>query len=186
MPVIGGKGHDVAILPLGISSPPAWLQGFESFVYSPNNGNGSPAAITGNGAFQEGVTLTAPAMTGDPDDDNVNPDYAYQWFRNGNAISGGTASTYAVPLTGAGIYKVAITYTDAQGFSATLDSPNQIVSTPNNAPIETPTLSGTFKVGQVVTIDKTPPFKTQITSLDTRQHTNTLGRVPLMEPHGRN
>ena len=37
----GGVGSDIAILPLGITSPPAWLQEFESFVYSPNKGNGT-------------------------------------------------------------------------------------------------------------------------------------------------
>jgi Ca2+-binding RTX toxin-like protein len=33
-------------------------------------------------------------------------------------------------VTGAGTYKVAVTYTDAQGFTATLDSPEQVVRKP--------------------------------------------------------
>jgi hypothetical protein len=93
-----------------------------------NNGNGTPRFITGNGAFQEGVTLTAPGVTGDPDYGAANPDYVYQWFKNGIAIADATAPTYAVPVAGAGTYKVAITYTDAQDFRVTVDSPNQVVN----------------------------------------------------------
>ena len=91
---------------------------------------GTPASITGNGAFQEGVTLTAPLVTGDPDGDATNPNYSYQWFKGSAAITNATASTYVVPVTGAGTYKVAVTYTDAQGFTATLDSPEQVVRKP--------------------------------------------------------
>jgi hypothetical protein len=147
--VKGGDGHDVAILPLDISSPPAWLQEFESFVYAPNSGNGTPASITGNGAFKEGVTLSAPVVTGDPDGDALNPNYSYQWFKGSTAISGAIASTYVVPVTGAGTYKVAVTYTDAQGFTATLDSPEQVVSTFNNGNGTSASITGNgaFKEG---------------------------------------
>ena len=99
-----------------------------------NNGNGTPASITGNGAFKEGVILTAPVVTGDPDGDALNPNYSHQWFKGSTAITNATASTYAVPASGAGIYKVAITYTDAQGFTATLDSPDQVVNKPTPSP----------------------------------------------------
>ena len=93
------------------------------------NGIGTAGAITGNGAFREGVTLSAPVVTGDPDGDATNPNYSYQWFKGSTAITNATASTYAVPASGAGIYKVAVTYTDAQGFIATLDSPEQDILT---------------------------------------------------------
>lgn len=97
------------------------------------------------GNFQEGVTLTAPAVTGDPDGDAQDPNYTHQWFFNDNAITGATSSTYATTATGAGIYRVAITYTDAQGFTATVDSPEQIVAKIVTAPT---TLTGT-----AITID---------------------------------
>lgn len=77
--------------------------------------------------FRAGVTLSAPAVFGDADGMPANPDYAYQWFRNGSAITGATAKTYAVPVSGAGTYRVAVTYTDQQGFRATVSSPNQVV-----------------------------------------------------------
>ena len=122
-----------------------------------NNGNGTPAAITSSTptVFQEGVTLTAPAVTGDPDGDAGSPNYSYQWFKDGNAITGATTSTYAVPVSGAGTYKVAITYTDAQNFTATVDSANQVVTAINNGNgtpgVITSSTSGVFQEGVTLT-----------------------------------
>ena len=112
-------------------------QGLTETVRSPeqviskfNNGNGTPASINSStpGVFREGVTLSAALVTGDPDGDATNPNYAYQWFKGSTAITNATASTYAVPASGAGTYKVAVTYTDAQGFTATVDSPEQVIT----------------------------------------------------------
>jgi Ca2+-binding RTX toxin-like protein len=100
--------------------------------------NIAPISSSIAGVFREGVTLTAPSVTGDPDGDSSTPNYAYQWHKNGTAIAGATASTYTVPLTGAGTYKVAITYSDAQDFHSTVDSPDQVVSD-----ISPPTLQST-------------------------------------------
>ena len=99
-----------------------------------NNGNGTPAAITSSTptVFQEGVTLTAPAVTGDPDGDAGSPNYSYQWYKDSTLIASATSATYAVPVSGAGTYKVAITYTDALSFTATVDSANQVVTAINN------------------------------------------------------
>ena len=120
---------------------------------SVNTGTGVASDITGNGAFQEGVTLTAPVVTGDPDGDATNPNYAYQWFKGNTAITNATASTYAVPASGAGTYKVAVTYTDAQGFTATVDSPEQVVSTFNNGNGNPASITGNgaFKEGVTLT-----------------------------------
>jgi Ca2+-binding RTX toxin-like protein len=84
------------------------------------------------GVFREGVTLTAFVVTGDPNGDRrtdivASSSYSYQWYKDGNIIDGATTSTYAVPASGAGTYKVAITYTDAEGFTATVDSPDQVI-----------------------------------------------------------
>jgi hypothetical protein len=79
------------------------------------------------GVFREGVTLIAPIIAGDPDGDAANPSYSYQWFKNNSPIGGGTGSTYKVPNNGSGTYRVAITYTDAQGAVATVSSPAQLV-----------------------------------------------------------
>lgn len=99
-----------------------------------NNGNGIPAAISSStaGAFREGVTLQAPVVTGDPDGDAINPDYAYQWYKDGVALAQASTSSYVVPSSGAGTYRVAITYSDAQSFRVTVDSPEQVVAAYNN------------------------------------------------------
>jgi len=91
---------------------------------------GTAGSITGNGPFNEGVTLTAGTISGDPDGNGTIT--AYQWFKDGNAITDATTSTYDVPADGAGTYKVAITYTDGQGFIATVDSADQVVSAISN------------------------------------------------------
>jgi len=94
-----------------------------------NNGNGNPQSITSSipGVFRGGVTLNAPNVTGDPDGDAENPDYIYQWYKDGAPINGATDKSYKVPITAAGTYKVAITYTDAQDFKLTLHSPDRDV-----------------------------------------------------------
>ena len=93
-----------------------------------DNAQGTLSAITGNGVFQEGVTLTAGAISSDPDGNgNVT---AYQWFRNGAAISGATSASYLVPFGGAGSYTVSLTYSDGQAHSTTLTSAVQSVTAP--------------------------------------------------------
>jgi len=95
-----------------------------------DNGRGTAAAITANSTFNQGVTLTAGAVSGDVDGDAPNPNYKYQWLLNGIAIQGATTATYKTNVfTGAGTYAVQETYTDAQGFTATINSPSQVVAT---------------------------------------------------------
>lgn len=95
-----------------------------------DSGTGMLAAITGSGAFNKSVTLTAGIIKGDPDGDATNPNYKYQWLLNGIAIQGATTATYKTNVfTGAGTYAVQETYTDAQGFTATINSPSQVVAT---------------------------------------------------------
>ena len=80
-----------------------------------DNAQGILSAITGSGAFTEGVTLSAGTVSGDPDGAATDPAYAYQWFRNGSSISGANGATYQVPTGGAGSYTVQVSYTDGQG-----------------------------------------------------------------------
>ena len=97
-----------------------------------DSGTGTLAAITGSGAFNEGVTLAAGTIKGDPDGDATNPNYKYQWLLNGIAVKGATDSSFKTNIfNGAGTYSVQETYTDAQGFTATVTSATQAVaSTP--------------------------------------------------------
>jgi PKD repeat protein len=41
--------------------------------------------------------------------------YSYQWYLNGNPVSGATSNTWAFTATGAGIYYVYLKVTDAKG-----------------------------------------------------------------------
>jgi hypothetical protein len=86
---------------------------------------GKAAAITSSipGVFCEGATLVAGGVTGDPSGMPVNPGYSYQWFRNNVMITDATARTYDVPVGASGVYRVSVSYTDAQGFRGTVNSP---------------------------------------------------------------
>ncbi len=94
-------------------------EGFQTQILSA----GKPGDITSSttGVFRGGVTLIAPSVTGDPEG-ITNPNYTYQWIKNGSPIDGAIGSTYSVPLAGAGSYRVAISYTDDHGFMETVDS----------------------------------------------------------------
>ncbi len=145
-PITGATASTYTVPPLGQGTYKVAItytdaQGTRNTISSPNqvvtasdNGNGTSGAITVDPglAFQEGVILNAPVVSGDPDGDSNEPAYAYQWYRDGIAIVGATASTYTVPLSGAGAYKVALTYTDAQNSRNTIYSPDATVVKSNN------------------------------------------------------
>jgi Lectin C-type domain/RTX calcium-binding nonapeptide repeat (4 copies) len=95
-------------------------------------GDGVLSSITAaeGSTCQEGVTLTAGSISGDPDGNgNIT---GYQWYRNNSAISGATGSTFSVDATGFGTYKVAVTYSDGQGYSSNLMSAEQAVAKIDN------------------------------------------------------
>jgi hypothetical protein len=59
----------------------------------------------------------------DDDPDGAATAVSYQWKRGGVSIGGATASTRVLAAADVGsVMTVAVTYTDAQGFSATLTS----------------------------------------------------------------
>ena len=158
VPANGAGTYKVAITYTDAEGHIATVDSANQVITAINNGNGTPAAITSStsGVFQEGVTLTAPAITGDPDGDAGSPNYSYQWYKNSTLIASATAATYAVPpVTGAGTYKVAITYTDAQNFTATVDSADQVITAINNGngtpAAITSSSSGVFQEGVTLT-----------------------------------
>jgi hypothetical protein len=134
VPRTGAGTYKVAITYTDYQEFRVSVDSADQVVTAANDGNGTIGPITSStpGAFQEGVTLTAPIVASDPDGDSVTPNYAYQWYLNNAAIAGATSSSYAVGAQGFGNYSVAITYTDAQDFSATLTSAVQAVSPINN------------------------------------------------------
>ena len=98
----------------------------EQIVAKVDNGKGSVAAITAqrSTAFNEGVTLKAGEISGDPD--GAARVAGYQWYLNNNPIFGATTDTLLTTATGYGQYKVEITYQDAQDFTAIVASAEQL------------------------------------------------------------
>jgi Esterase-like activity of phytase/Cadherin domain len=84
--------------------------------------SGTVSAITvqAGGTAQEGATLVAGSISGDPD--GVSSIISHQWLRDGIPITGATQSSYTTPTTGHGNYRVAITYSDGQGYTSTIAS----------------------------------------------------------------
>ena len=123
-------------------------------VVKVDQGQGTLSAISGNvgSSFNEGVILAAGTITGDPDGNGrIN---AYQWSVDGKAISGATASTYAIGPVGAGSYSVAVTYTDGQGNTSTLNSGSKAVVKVDNGKGTLSAITGngatTFKEGDII------------------------------------
>jgi hypothetical protein len=115
---------------IGLAVAPA--AGAPAQVVLPPNLPGVLAPIAASGALEEGVVLTAPAVVGDQNGLANNPNYAYQWYRDGVAIAGGNQSSYTTPVTGAGAYTVDVTYTDGVGFRTTVGSAPQQVAVADN------------------------------------------------------
>ncbi|MFM6963578.1 MAG: beta strand repeat-containing protein, partial [Micrococcales bacterium] len=108
------------------------------------------ATATASGALLVGSTLTAGAtgVTGYPA-----PTATYQWYANGVAISGATASTYVLTSAEVGaVITVEVTETNAFGTASAISNGGAAVNYPNLAPgIATATITGTPTVGQTLT-----------------------------------
>jgi hypothetical protein len=88
-------------------------------VAATNSGNASAPTISGTRT--EGQTLTANFANDDPD--GAGTVTGYQWNRNGSPISGATSQTYALQSADVGTtITVTVTYTDGEGFSASVTS----------------------------------------------------------------
>jgi PKD repeat protein len=57
------------------------------------------------------------------------PAYAYQWYFNGNSVSGANATSWTFTPTTAGIYYVYLKVTDAKGNTAQSDAARITVAT---------------------------------------------------------
>ena len=97
-----------------------------------DDGQGIVGAISADGgaSFNEGVILVAGEISGDPEE--VQSVGGYQWYLNGAEIDGATAASYSTTALGEGDYTVAVSYTDQQGYQATLDSDVQSVAKVDN------------------------------------------------------
>ena len=117
-----------------------------------------------NGTARVGETLTVDT-SGIADEDGLDDAaFSYQWIRNdGNAdsdISGATSSTHTLVDAAEGkVIKVRVTFTDDGGNDETLTSAATaaVAAAPptNNEATGAPAISGTVKVGHVLTADIT-------------------------------
>ncbi|POF31663.1 T1SS-143 repeat domain-containing protein [Roseibium marinum] len=93
------------------------------------------ATVTITGTAAEGSTLTA--NFGDDDPDGAASGVAYQWQRDGADIVGATGTTYDLVADDVGAkITVEVAYTDGQGFSENIESPQtDTVTALNAAPV---------------------------------------------------
>ena len=157
---VGAQGtgtYKVAVTYTDGQSYTTTLTSADQVVAKIDNGQGTLSPITGNGALNEGVTLTAGSVSGDLDGNGtIN---TYQWYRNGTAISNATAASYLVPIGGAGTYTVQVSHTDGQGYSTILTSTGTVVTSPP-PPLDTtaPTLSSISVQGTTVILQFSEAF----------------------------
>ncbi|MDP2578781.1 putative Ig domain-containing protein [Shimia thalassica] len=105
------------------------------------------------GTVAQGQTLTADA-TGITDADGLSA-FAYQWLRDGVAVSGETGQTYQLTQADVGdAMSVRIRYTDGFGALETVTSDaTAAVANENDAPVGAPEISGTGQVGETLVAD---------------------------------
>ena len=122
IPKDGAAVYKVSVSYLDKQGFASTLQSYEFDIVPFNNGNAAIGSITSSrsGIFTEGVTLFAPSIEGDPDGDSPEPNFSYQWFKDGAPVENALSSTYTVPRNGRGLYTVSVTYTDKQNFRQTL------------------------------------------------------------------
>ena len=130
----------------------------EAVAAKPNtSATGRP---TIGGTAQVGETLTADT-TGIGDADGLtNVSYSYQWVANDGTsdadLGGATGSTYALTAGEQGkTIRVRVNFTDDAGNQETLTSAatDEVAAKPNSPAIGQPIISGTVRVGDMLTAD---------------------------------
>jgi hypothetical protein len=129
-----------------ITTPSLPATPYEEFVFIRSmSGRVSIDGAT-NGAVQVGTTLTA-QPTGWPS----GAKYAYQWLRNGNAITGATAPTYTAVRADAGQRLTVAVTVSAQSYPTTPATSTAVNVTDGTLTLTSVTISGKPQVGQVLT-----------------------------------
>ncbi|WP_221234700.1 hypothetical protein [Sphingomonas aerophila] len=116
------------------------------FPVAPSN----TSAPTITGTPQQGQTLSA--LSGSWS--GTSPTYAYQWLRNGTAITGATSQTYTLVAADVGTaVSVRVTASNSAGNATAISAATGSVSALVVAPANTvaPSISGTAQQGQVLT-----------------------------------
>ena len=109
-----------------------------------------------NAAAQVGETLTADTSGIADADGLTNVSYSYQWVAGGTDIGGATGSTYTVTASEQGeTIQVRVSFTDDAGNETTLTSAatEAVAAKPNSLATGEPSISGTARVGDTLTVD---------------------------------
>lgn len=110
--------------------------------------NDGAASVSVSGTAVEHQVLSA-VVGADPDGNGT---LNYQWLRNGVAIVGATAATYALQAADAGAsVSVRVNYTDAQGFAESVTSAGTAAVTAVNDGASSLAITGSAVVGQTLT-----------------------------------
>ena len=118
----------------------------------------SPAtgAPTISGTVRAGETLTAETRDIEDDDGLDNAVFTYQWLANGADIAGAASDTYTLVEADAGLtIKVKVSFRDDKNNPETLTSAATaaVEPRPNTPATGAPTISGTVRVGETLTVD---------------------------------
>ena len=128
---------------------------------APTPANEAPTGLPViTGTVQVGETLTADTSGISDANGLTGVSYTYQWLRNDGStdtnITGATGQSYTLTdddLNKA--IKVSVTFTDDDGYTATLTSAatGSVARPANQAPTGLPTITGTVQVGETLTAD---------------------------------
>ena len=139
-----------------------WSEGDEVAVSlgAPDDGSPATGGPTISGTAQVDETLTADTSGIADADGLTNVSFSYQWIRNdGNTdtdIAGETDSTYTLVFADQGkSIKVRVSFTDDANNAETLTSAatGVVATKPNTPATGAPTIDGTARVGETLTVD---------------------------------
>ena len=126
-------------------------------VPAPANSAATGAPTIG-GTVQVGETLSADTSGVSDEDGLDNASFSYQWLADDTDIAGATGSSYTLTDSDEGkAIRVQVSFTDDAGNDETLTSAATaaVAARPNTPATGAPTISGTVKVGHVLTADTT-------------------------------
>ena len=154
-------GHVYRVKAISTAGLSQWSNFVNVTPLAPQESTQNTTAIgqpTIGGTAQVGETLTADT-TGIADEDGLeNVSFSYQWFAGDAEISGETDASYTVVTADEGkTVKVQVSFTDDAGNYEILTSAatEAVAARPNTAATGRPTISGTVRVGEVLTADTT-------------------------------
>ena len=109
-----------------------------------------------SGTVRVGEVLTADTSGIADDDGLTNVSYGYQWVAGGTDLGGATGSTYTLTASEQGkTIRVRVSFTDDAGNQESLTSAatEAVAARPNTSATGRPTISGTVRVGDMLTAD---------------------------------